>query len=307
MEQVLIKIRLLQVTEDLIKDAFIQRSMFTKRIDKLTLMDIIESYPFDQYDYRADGRHLEYTISTNELNKLFNVAQQNRLQINSIRFEEFEDCVEISNSDGSIVITCKDAALGSIYERVVFLNKQSVRKYVGLTYEYNNPTKSLEELLKQDVVSVDVEAGMELIIYFTVDVAKTPLEDVADAYINILREGTNRTPTASDIVPIALSRGAAYVNAFMQRPQASQLLTANDMEISMDGGIATLSHNSTPLIKLDAKTLDEYLVRVLWADLNLLKINSINYRLINLGIEDVEECSESIVENSLKSYSKASN
>lgn len=307
MEQLLIKIRLLQVTEDLIKDAFIQRSIFTKRIEKLTLTDIIESYPFDQYDYRADGRYLEYTISTNELNKLFNVAQQNRLQINSIRFEEFEDCVEISNSDGGIAITCKDAALGSTYERVVFLNKQSIRKYVGLTWEYNNPAKPLEELLKQDMVSVNVEAGMELVIYFTVDVAKTPIEDLADAYISILREGNNRAPTANDIIPIALSRGAAYINAFMQQSQANQLLTANDMEISIDGGIATLSRNSTPLIKLDARTLNEYLVRMLWADLNLLKINSIDYKLINLGIEDIMECSESIVENSLKSYSKASN
>lgn len=305
MELVLVEIRLLQVTEDLVKEAFIQRSVATGRIEPLTIIDIIESHPPDLYDYRADGKYLEYIISTDELNKLFNVIQQHRLQINSVRFEEFEDCVEVNDGGSNIIITCKDASLGNKNERIVYLNKQTIRKYVGIRWEYPKPTKSIEEALKQDEVAIDVEAGIKLTIYFTIDTPRTPLEDVADAYIALLRRGINEVPTPNEVAPIALTNESEYIKAYLQGAQVRQLLNNNDMELSIDGRIAILSHNSTQLMKLDAATLDDYLVKVVWADLNTLKISSIDYELINLGSNDLTECSESIVENSLKSYSKA--
>ena len=306
MELVLIKIRLIQVTDDLVKEAFIQRALAAGHIKSLTITDIIESHPPDLYDYRVDGKYLEYIISTNELNKLFNVAQQQRLQINSVRFEEFEDCVEISDGGGNIAITCKDPALGSGDERIVYLNKQSIRRYMDMSWEYSKPTKSLEEWIQRDEVAIDVEAGIKLTMYFTIDAPKVPLEDVADAYVSLLRKGVNRVPKADDIAVASLSSGeASYINIFMPGPQVKQLMTSNDVEVSIDGGVATLSYNSTQLIKLDATTLDNYLVKVIWVNLNSLKMNSMDYELINLGIDDIVECDKAIIENSLKTYRKA--
>ncbi|WP_054844028.1 hypothetical protein [Vulcanisaeta souniana] len=56
-------VRIKRIAEDMIKETFIVKAIKENSILSLSTEDIIELYPYNAYDYRIDGKNIDYVIT----------------------------------------------------------------------------------------------------------------------------------------------------------------------------------------------------------------------------------------------------
>lgn len=124
-----ILVRIKRIVNDMVKEAFIVKAIREGSIMSLSTEDIINLYPYNAYDYRVDGKNIDYIIAEDSVALLADLAKINNWSIDNIKYAEFNDCISISANEGILSVTCKDKAIREGGERVTYLDKALMRKY----------------------------------------------------------------------------------------------------------------------------------------------------------------------------------
>ncbi|WP_243669023.1 hypothetical protein [Vulcanisaeta sp. JCM 16161] len=165
-----ILVRIKRIVGDMVKEAFIVKAIKEGSIMSLSTEDIINLYPYNAYDYRVDGKNMDYIIGEDSVALLADLAKINNWPIDNIKYAEFNDCISISSNEGVLTVTCKDKTIRE-GERVAYLDKSLMRKY-GIDVKIRSiDSESLIPLEKvfENPTSIVVESLITLPIYFVIN------------------------------------------------------------------------------------------------------------------------------------------
>lgn len=297
-----ILVRVKRIVGDMVKEAFIVKAIREGSIMSLSTEDVINLYPYNAYDYRVDGRNLDYLVTEDSVALLADLAKINDWSIDNIKYAEFNDCISISTNDGVLSITCKDKSIHE-GERVAYLDKSLMRKYgidIRIRSVNNEPLAPLERLF-ENPTSVVVESLMTLPIYFVIDPVHLGLDILADAYIYLLTKGLNRVPTNTDAAEYLISSNKLsdkYIKAYVSRNDLDML--GNYLEIKVDERDSAIEYSINDEHALTVSTIqgsiNPSLLKISWINPEVFKMSGIGINLIDLGSTNILDCSEVLIE-----------
>ncbi|MGC8543151.1 MAG: hypothetical protein ACP5NQ_04365, partial [Vulcanisaeta sp.] len=189
-------VRIKRITEDMVKEAFIVKALKEDSILSLSTEDIVNLYPYNAYDYRVDGKNLDYIITEDSVALLADLARINNWSIDNIKYADLNDCLSINVSEGVLSVTCKDKSIRD-GERIAYIDKVLMRKYgidVKTKVVGNEPLMPLEKIF-ENPTNIVVESLITLPLYFVINPTHLGLDLLADSYIHLLTKGLNRVPT----------------------------------------------------------------------------------------------------------------
>ncbi|GAB6944358.1 hypothetical protein [Vulcanisaeta sp. JCM 14467] len=303
-----ILVRIKRIVEDIVKEAFIVKAIKEGSIMSLSTEDLINLYPYNAYDYRVDGKNLDYIITEDSLTLLADLARINNWSIDNIKYAEFNDCISIGVNEGILSVTCKDKSIRE-GERVAYLDKSLMRKY-GITINMRVIDGELLvplEKVFENPTSIVVESLVTLPIYFVVNPTHLGLELLADAYIYLLTKGLNRVPTNADAAEYLISNNKlsdAYIKAYVLREDLNTLSEYLDIKINeRDSAIEYLINGEHALTaSIIQGSINPNLLKINWIDLEIFRMNGIGINLIDLGSTSVLDCSELLIERTREEF-----
>ncbi|WP_243679140.1 hypothetical protein [Vulcanisaeta distributa] len=168
--EILVRIKRI-IGGDMVKEAFIVKAIKEGSIMSLSTEDIINLYPYNAYDYRVDGKNIDYIVAEDSVALLADLAKINNWSIDNIKYAEFNDCISISTNEGVLSVTCKDKSIRE-GERVAYLDKSLMRKY-GIDVRVRSiDSESLMPPLEkvfENPTNIVVESLIALPIYFVLN------------------------------------------------------------------------------------------------------------------------------------------
>ena len=295
-------VRVRRIVGDMVKEAFIVKAIREGSIMSLSTEDVISLYPYNAYDYRVDGKNIDYLITEDSVALLADLAKINNWSIENIKYAEFNDCLSISTNEGVLSITCKDETIKE-GERIAYLDKSLMRKY-GIDIRIRNAdSETLTPLEKvfENPTSIVVESLMTLPIYFVLDPTHLGLDVLADTYIYLLTKGLNRVPTNTDVAEYLIGNnklGENYMRAYVLRDDLNMLSEYFDIKTTEKGDVIEYSINNERALAVSTiqGSVSPSLLRINWIDPEILKINGVGINLIDLGSTNVLDCSEILIE-----------
>lgn len=291
--------RIKKVTEDMVKEAFIMKAIREGVISSLSTEDIIELYPYNAYDYRSDGKNLDYIITEDSVALLADLSKINNWTVENTKYMEFDDCLSISNSEGNLIITCKDRELSS-GERVMYIDKMLLSKRgIEIRVRPENPEKlvSLEKYF-ENPMNITIENLISLPIYFVINPARLELDIIADAYINLLNKELNRVPTSTDIAEYLMSIGRIddnYIRAYVVRSDVEMLRDYVNIEVKERGDEVIFSIGGIDTI-ITSKVQSNQFLKIKQIDPQNLRVNGISINLIDMGGINVLDCASLLID-----------
>ena len=297
-----ILVRIKRIVGDIVKEAFIVKAIKEGSIMSLSTEDLINLYPYNAYDYRVDGKNIDYIITEDSLALLADLAKINNWSIDNIKYAEFNDCISISVNEGILSVTCKDKSIRD-GERVAYLDKSLMRKY-GIDVKVRSVNgESLTPLEKvfENPTSIVVESLITLPIYFVLDPTHLGLDILADAYIYLLTKGLNRVPTNTDAAEYLISNNKlndAYIKAYVLKEDLNTLSEYLDVRLNERDNIIEYLINGEHALTASAiqGSINPNLLKISWIDPEIFRINGIGINLIDLGSTNVLDCSEILIE-----------
>ncbi|BDR91611.1 hypothetical protein [Vulcanisaeta souniana] len=295
-------VRIKRIAEDMIKETFIVKAIKENSILSLSTEDIIELYPYNAYDYRIDGKNIDYVITEDAVALLADLAKINNWAIDNIRYAEFNDCISIGIGEGTLSITCKDK---HIYEgeRVVYLDKTLLRKYgvnIRVKPMDGEPLMPLEKVF-ENPTSIIIESLINLPLYFVINPAHLGLEILADSYIHLLSKGLNRVPTNTDAADYLISVNKLsedIIKVYVLRKDLELLRDYFDVSTNEKDNIVEYIINGNPVLAVSIVqgSINQDLLRVTWIDLESFRINGIGINLIDLGSTNILDCARLLID-----------
>lgn len=292
-------VRIKKVSEDMVKEAFIIKAIREGVISSLTTEDIIELYPYNAYDYRSDGKNLDYIITEDSVALLADLSKINNWIVENVKYMDFNDCLSISNSEGNLIITCKDEEISG-GERVMYMDKLLLlRRGIEIKVRPENPEKILSlEKYFENPMNIAIDSLVALPIYFVINPAKIDLDIIADAYINLLNKELNRVPTSTDIAEYLISIGRLddnYIRAYVMRSDLESLRDYVDVGVKERGDEVIFSINNVDTISTLKMQSNQFL-KIKWIDPQNLRVNGIAVNLIDMGGINILDCSSLLID-----------
>jgi len=294
-------VRIKRITEDMVKEAFIVKALKEDSILSLSTEDVVNLYPYNAYDYRVDGKNLDYIITEDSVALLTDLARINNWSIDNIKYADLNDCLSINVSEGVLSVTCKDKSIRD-GERIAYIDKVLMRKYgidVKTKVIGNEPLMPLEKIF-ENPTNIVVESLITLPLYFVINPTHLGLDLLADSYIHLLTKGLNRVPTNTDAAEYLISRNKLndnYIKVYVLRKDLELLKDYFDVRIDEKDHIIEYivneSHVLTASIVQGSITPD--FLKVNWVDLESLKINGIGINLIDLGSTNILDCADLLI------------
>ncbi|WP_054857698.1 hypothetical protein [Vulcanisaeta sp. JCM 16159] len=298
--EILVRIR--KIVEDMVKETFIVKALKEGSIMSLSTEDIINLYPYNAYDYRVDGKNIDYIITEDSVTLLADLAKINNWSIDNIKYAEFNDCLSISVNEGVLSVTCKDKTIRE-GERVAYVDKMLMRRY-GIEIKLRNingeQIAPLEKLFER-LTSIDVESLITLPIYFVINPTHLGLDVLADTYIYLLTKGLNRVPTNTDAAEYLINNNKLndnYIKAYVLKEDIDMLKEYFDIKIDEKDHTTEYLINGEYALTVSTVqgSINPNLLKITWINLETLKINGIGINLIDLGSTNVLDCSEMLIE-----------
>ena len=297
-----ILVRIKRIVGDIVKEAFIVKAIKEGSIMSLSTEDLINLYPYNAYDYRVDGKNIDYIITEDSLALLADLAKINNWSIDNIKYAEFNDCISISVNEGILSVACKDKSIRD-GERVAYLDKSLMRKYgidVKVRSIDNEPLTPLEKVF-ENPTSIVVESLITLPIYFVLDPTRLGLDILADTYIYLLTKGLNRVPTNTDAAEYLISNNKlndAYIKAYVLKEDLNTLSEYLDARINERDNIIEYSINGEHALTASTiqGSINPNLLKINWIDPEIFRMNGVGINLIDLGSTNVLDCSEILIE-----------
>ena len=295
-------VRIKRIAEDMIKEAFIVKAIKEGSILSLSTEDIIELYPYNAYDYRIDGRNMDYIVTEDTVALLADLAKINNWTIDNLRYAEFNDCISISIGEGTNSITCKDKHIHE-GERVVFLDKTLLKKY-GVSTRIKamdaEPLMPLEKAL-ENPTSIVIESLVNLPLYFVINPARLGLDAIADSYIHLLSKGLNRVPTNTDVAEYLVSANRLdedVIKVYALRKELELLRDYFDVSTNEKNNIVEYIINGNHVLtaSMIQGSINPDLLRVTWIDIGSFRINGVGINLIDLGSTNILDCSRLLID-----------
>ena len=303
-----ILVRIKRIVGDIVKEAFIVKAIKEGSIMSLSTEDLINLYPYNAYDYRVDGKNIDYIITEDSLALLADLAKINNWSIDNIKYAEFNDCISISVNEGILSVTCKDKSIRD-GERVAYLDKSLMRKY-GIDVKVRSiDGESLMPLEKvfENPTSIVVESLITLPIYFVINPTHLGLDILADAYIYLLTKGLNRVPTNTDTAEYLISNNKlndAYIKAYVLKEDLNTLSEYLDIKFNERDSIIEYLINGEHALTASTiqGSINPNLLKISWIDPEIFRINGIGINLIDLGSTNVLDCSEILIERTREEF-----
>nr|KJR71945.1 MAG: hypothetical protein TU36_05075 [Vulcanisaeta sp. AZ3] len=297
--EILVKVK--RITEDMIKEAFIFKAIRENSILSLDTEDVINLYPYNAYDYRVDGKNLDYVITEDSVALLADLARINNWNIDNIKYADFNDCISISTGEDTLSIICKDGSVRN-GERMVFINKVLMKKYgidIKMKLTDDKLLTPLEKIF-ENPINVIVESLLILPLYFVINPIHLGLELIADSYIYVLTKGLNRVPTNADIAEYLINENKLnddYIRVYVLRRDLELFKEYFDVEVYEKNGsldyVINESHALTASIMQGGTASD--LLKVSWINMDSFRVNGISINLVDLGSTNVLECSDLLI------------
>ncbi|MFP3216288.1 MAG: hypothetical protein RXP99_03210 [Vulcanisaeta sp.] len=295
-------VRVRRITGDMVKEAFIARALKEGSILSLSTEDVINLYPYNAYDYRVDGKNLDYVMTEDSVALLADLAKINNWSIDNVRYAEFDDCLSISTSEGVLSITCKDKSVQG-GERVAYLDKSLLRRHgvdVKVRVMDNAQLMPLERLL-ENPTNIVVEGLVSLPLYFVINPTRLSLDLIADAYVYLLTKGLNRVPTNIDVAEYLISANKLnddYIRVYVLRHDLEALREYLNVGINEGGGVVEYVMDGNHVLTASPipGSAGPELLKVNWVDLEALRLNGVGINLVDMGSTNILDCSELLIE-----------
>ncbi|ADY00326.1 MAG: hypothetical protein ACP5GZ_08485 [Vulcanisaeta sp.] len=297
-----ILVRIKKIVGDMVKEAFIVKAIRESSIMSLSTEDVISLYPYNAYDYRVDGKNLDYIIMEDSVALLADLAKINNWSIDNIKYAEFNDCISISVNEGILSVTCKDKSIRD-GERIAYIDKTLMRKY-GIDIKVKNINGEMLiplEKMFENPTSIVVESLIALPVYFVINPTHLGLDIIADSYIYLLTKGLNRVPTNTDAAEYLISNNKLndnYIKAYVLKEDIETLREYFDIKTDEKGGMIEYSINGEHALTSSViqGSINPDLLKISWIDPEIFKINGIGINLIDLGSTNILDCSEILIE-----------
>jgi len=295
-------VRVRRITGDMVKEAFIAKAVREGSILSLSTEDVINLYPYNAYDYRVDGKNLDYVMTEDSVALLADLAKINNWSIDNVRYAEFDDCLSISTSEGVLSITCKDKSVQG-GERVAYLDKSLLRRHgvdVKVRVMDNAQLMPLERLL-ENPTNIVVEGLVSLPLYFVINPTRLSLDLIADAYVYLLTKGLNRVPTNIDVAEYLISANKLnddYIRVYVLRHDLEALRGYLNVGINEGGGVVEYVMDGNHVLTASPipGSAGSELLKVNWVDLEALRLNGVGINLVDMGSTNILDCSELLIE-----------
>jgi len=297
-----ILVRIKRITEDMVKEAFIIKAIKEDSILSLGTEDIINLYPYNAYDYRVDGKNLDYIMIEDSVTLLADLAKINNWTVDNIKYAEYNDCLSISTSEGTLTITCKDKSIRE-GERITYIDKILMRKHgidVRVKTVGNEQLTPLERIF-ENPTNVVIEGLITLPLYFVINPTHLGLDILADTYIYLLTKGLNRIPTNTDAAEYLISKNKLsdnYIRVYILRKDLEALRDYFDVRIDEKSGSIEYVINESHVLSASfiQGSLNPDLLKVDWIDLEAFRINGVNINLIDMGSTSILDCSKILID-----------
>ncbi|WP_069807416.1 hypothetical protein [Vulcanisaeta thermophila] len=286
-------VRIKRITSDMVKEAFIIKAVNDGVITSLRTEDVVGLYPYNAYDYRVDGKNLDYIITEDSVALLADLSKINNWILENMKYTEFNDCISITTPDGNLITTCKDNGI-SRGERIVYMDKVLMRKWgIDVKLEIENPSEIMPlEKYFENPMNVTIESLVFLPIYFVINPVGLGLDIIADAYINLLSKGLNRIPTNMDIADYLINIGELndeFIKAYVMRRDLETLGDYVNIEINEEGNNVVFSVNGTRTIVASKLGNDQFL-KIEQINVQNIRVNGITMNLIDIGGINMLDC-----------------